>query len=35
MVAQEKCEGPATTITYIGIEVDFLAMELRLSEDKL
>ena len=30
LVVQEKCEGPATTITYLGIEIDFLAMELRL-----
>ena len=35
LVAQEKCQGPATTITYLGIEIDSLAMELRLPEDKL
>ena len=35
LVAQEKCEGPATTITYLGIEIDSLTMELRLPEDKL
>ena len=27
LVAQEKCEGPATTIIYLGIEIDSLAME--------
>ena len=25
MVAQEKCEGPVTTITYIGNEIDSLS----------
>ena len=35
LVAQEKCDDPATTITYLGIEIDSLAMELRLPEDKL
>lgn len=34
-VAQEKCEGPATTLTYLGIEIDLVAMELCLPVDKL
>lgn len=25
-VAHEKCKGPATTITYVGIEIDFLTI---------
>ena len=30
-----KCEGPATTIRFSGIELDTLAMEMWLPEDKL
>ena len=31
----EKSEGPTTCITFLGIEVDSVAMELRLPADKL
>lgn len=34
-VAQEKTEGPATTITLLGIEVDSERLELRLPQAKL
>lgn len=34
-LAEEKCEGPATHIIFLGIEIDSLAMELRLPVDKL
>ena len=34
-LAPEKCEGPATCITYLGIEVDSGCMELRLPPEKL
>ena len=34
-IAPEKCEGPATCITYLGIEVDSETMELRLPLEKL
>ena len=33
-VAVEKTEGPSTRITFLGIEVDTIAMELRLPQDK-
>lgn len=35
MVAQEKCMGPSTCLTFLGIEIDTIKMELRLPEDKL
>ena len=34
-VEDEKSEGPATTVPFLGIEIDPVAVELRLSEDKL
>ena len=34
-VAGHKCEGPSTCLTFLGIEVDTMAMELRLPLDKL
>ena len=34
-VAPEKLEGPATVLTFLGIEIDTVAMELRLPADKL
>ena len=34
-VAMEKLEGPATTITFLGIEIDSAAHQLRLPESKL
>lgn len=34
-LAMEKLEGPATCLTFLGIEVDTEAMELRLPEKKL
>ena len=34
-VASEKIEGPATNLTYLGIEMDTVNMQLRLSQDKL
>ena len=34
-VEEEKSEGPATTITFLGIEIDTVAMETRLPQDKL
>ena len=33
-VAVDKTEGPSTRITFLGIEVDTIAMELRLPQDK-
>ena len=35
MVAHDKTEGPSTCLTILGIEVDSVAMELRLPNDKL
>ena len=35
VVAEEKTEGPATYLTVLGIEIDTVAMELRLPQDKL
>ena len=29
-VEEDKSEGPATTLPFLGIEVDMVAMELRL-----
>ena len=34
-IAPEKCEGPATTLTVLGIEIDSKLMQLRLPADKL
>ena len=34
-IAQEKCEGPTTCLTFLGIEIDTQALELRLPADKL
>ena len=34
-VEEEKSEGPATTLPFLGIEIDSVAMELRLPADKL
>ena len=34
-IAPDKCEGPTTMLTYLGIEVDTVLMQLRLPEEKL
>lgn len=34
-VEPEKDEGPASTITFLGIEIDSMAMEVRLPKEKL
>ncbi len=34
-VAQHKCEGPVTCLTFLGIEVDTIAQEIRLPREKL
>lgn len=34
-IEPDKCEGPATTLSVLGIEVDMVAMQLRLPADKL
>ena len=34
-VAAHKCVGPATCLTYLGIEIDTVAFQLRLPQDKL
>ena len=34
-VAEEKLEGPGTVVTFLGIEVDTVALELRLPERKV
>ena len=34
-IAPDKCEGPATRLTYLGIEIDTVQMQLRLPEEKL
>ena len=34
-VAAEKCEGPTTCLTFLGIEIDTMVMELRLPREKL
>ena len=33
-IKEDKHESPATTIRFLGIELDTLAMEMRLREDK-
>ena len=33
-LALDKCEGPATCITFLGIVIDSMAMELRLPQEK-
>ena len=35
ILVEDKTEGPATTLTILGIEVDSVAMTLRLPEEKL
>ena len=34
-VEPEKDKGPATTISFVGIELDSIALEIRLPLDKL
>lgn len=34
-VEEDKSEGPATTLPFLGIEIDTVAMELRLPPEKL
>ena len=34
-VAHEKIEGPSTSLTFLGIEIDTQSSELRLPEEKL
>ena len=34
-VAVDKCEGPAVCLTFLGIEIDSIAMEIRLPAEKL
>ena len=34
-LAPEKQEGPSTTLTFLGIEIDTVRQELRLPQDKL
>lgn len=34
-IALDKCEGPATCLTILGIEIDSVTQELRLPQDKL
>ena len=34
-LAADKCEGPSTCLTFLGIEVDTVKMELRLPAEKL
>ena len=34
-VAPEKTEGPATTLTFLGIEIDTVQSQIRLPQDKL
>ena len=34
-IAPDKCEGPSTRLTYLGIEIDTVQMQLRLPEEKL
>ena len=34
-IAQEKCKGPTTCLTFLGIEIDTQTLELRLPADKL
>ena len=35
LVAPEKTEGPITAITFLGVEIDSVAGQLRLPKDKL
>ena len=35
LITQERVEGPSTTIIFLGIEVDMVAMQLRLPATKL
>ena len=35
LVALEKIEGPATSLTFLGIVIDTLSLQLRLPEEKL
>ncbi len=35
LLAPDKCEGPSTCLTFLGIEVDMVAVELRLPARKL
>ena len=34
-LAMEKLEGPSTTLTFLGVEIDTAKMEIRLPDDKL
>ena len=34
-VEEEKCEGPATTLPFLGMELDTVKLEIRLPSDKL
>lgn len=34
-VALNKCEGPSACLTFLGIEIDSVAMEMRLPQEKL
>ena len=34
-LATEKLEGPLTTLTFLGVVIDIVTMEIRLPDDKL
>lgn len=34
-IAAGKCQGPSTCLEFLGIEIDMVAMELCLPQDKL
>ena len=34
-VAEDKCEGPKTCLTFLGFELDSVALEIRLPQEKL
>ena len=34
-IEEEKCEGPATVLSFLGIELDTVKLEIRLPSDKL
>lgn len=34
-IAQEKTEGPVTKLSYLGLEIDSVAREIRVPEDKI
>ena len=34
-LATEKLEGPSTTLTFLGVEIDTTKMEIRLPDEKL